>query len=52
MKEFFKKSTKNLLVSIFLSTFALANQKTVRWMNGLVSGLQNQLRRFESATHL
>ncbi len=24
----------------------------VRWMNGLVSGLQNQPRRFDSATHL
>ena len=24
----------------------------VRWMSGLVTGLQNQVRRFESATHL
>ncbi len=26
--------------------------KTVPWMSGLVNGLQNRLRRFESARHL
>ena len=35
-----------------MSTFAPANPRMVRWMNGLVSGLQNQPRRFDSATHL
>ena len=29
-----------------------AKNKTVPWMSGLVSGLQNQPRRFESARHL
>ena len=26
--------------------------KTVPWMSGLVNGLQNRVRRFESARHL
>ena len=33
-------------------TFAAAKLETVRWMSGLVNGLQNRQRRFESATHL
>lgn len=33
-------------------TFASANKKMVPWMSGLVTGLQNRLRRFESARHL
>ena len=32
--------------------FALANRKMVPWMSGLVSGLQNRVRRFESARNL
>ena len=32
--------------------FQKCKTKLVRWMNGLVSGLQNQPRRFDSATHL
>ena len=34
-----------------MTTFAPAFEK-VRWMSGLVYGLQNRPRRFESATHL
>ena len=33
-------------------TFATANEELVPWMSGLVNGLQNRLRRFESARHL
>ena len=32
--------------------FASAKDDTVPWMSGLVNGLQNRLRRFESARHL
>ena len=39
-----------------ITTFATAFEKTpvysVPWMSGLVYGLQNRPRRFESATHL
>ncbi len=35
------------------TTFAFANRKNkVPWMSGLVSGLQNRVRRFESARNL
>lgn len=35
------------------TTFATANEKRlVPWMSGLVSGLQNRVRRFESARNL
>ena len=35
-----------------MTTFAPAFEETVPWMSGLVNGLQNRLRRFESARHL
>ncbi len=47
-----KNSRKNLVVSEKLSTFAPAFKELVPWMSGLVNGLQNRLRRFESARHL
>ncbi len=43
------------IVGIFkkCATFATANEKRlVPWMSGLVSGLQNRVRRFESARNL
>ena len=46
-----KKTAKNLVNPKKSSTFALALE-TVPWMSGLVNGLQNRLRRFESARHL
>ena len=48
-----KKSIKNFAVQIIYSTFAHAKTKPlVPWMSGLVNGLQNRVRRFESARHL
>ena len=51
-----KKCRKNLASWKNSSTFASANlkgrPKLVPWMSGLVNGLQNRLRRFESARHL
>ena len=51
-----KKRRKMLrIVGIFkkCATFATANEKRlVPWMSGLVSGLQNRVRRFESARNL
>ena len=47
-----KKATKILQNSKNNYTFALANQNKVPWMSGLVSGLQNRVRRFESARNL
>ncbi len=35
-----------------MRTFATQNQTMVSWMSGLVTGLQNRLRRFESARDL
>ena len=35
-----------------MPTFAPAFAEKVPWMSGLVNGLQNRLRRFESARHL
>ena len=35
-----------------MTTFAPAFAEMVPWMSGLVYGLQNRLRRFESARHL
>ena len=46
-----KKSTKVLQNQKNSYTFALTNDK-VPWMSGLVSGLQNRVRRFESARNL
>ena len=43
------------IVGVFkkCATFATANEKVlVPWMSGLVSGLQNRVRRFESARNL
>ena len=45
-KIYLWKNQKNSLI------FALANRKMVPWMSGLVSGLQNRVRRFESARNL
>ena len=47
-----KKATKILQNSKNNYTFALTNQNKVPWMSGLVSGLQNRVRRFESARNL
>ena len=43
---------KNLHISKKSSTFAPAFDKTAGWMSDLVSGLQNRLERFDSATGL
>ena len=43
---------KNLRNSKKSSTFAPANLKTAGWMSDLVSGLQNRIERFDSATGL
>ena len=43
---------KYLRMSIFCRTFAPAFEKTAGWMSDLVSGLQNRLERFDSATGL
>ena len=43
---------KNLRNSKKSSTFAPAKTKTAGWMSDLVSGLQNRLERFDSATGL
>ena len=47
-----KKSCFYLVICLLISTFAPAFAETVPWMSGLVNGLQNRLRRFESARHL
>jgi hypothetical protein len=54
-----KKERKSLEIPILFSFFALAKRKQlfcvevmVPWMSGLVSGLQNRVRRFESARNL
>ena len=47
-----KKSAKNLLNKNKTITFAATFKEMVPWMSGLVNGLQNRLRRFESARHL
>ena len=56
-----KKITKTLADSKNSRTFATAiekqtmqanNERLVPWMSGLVSGLQNRVRRFESARNL
>ena len=47
-----KKSVKNLLNKNKTITFAATFKEMVPWMSGLVNGLQNRLRRFESARHL
>ena len=46
-----KKQRKSLQVQKKVVPLQRKN-KTVPWMSGLVSGLQNQPRRFESARHL
>ena len=61
MHDFIKKVLKTLAGSENSCTFALAIEKQrlqakietlVPWMSGLVSGLQNRVRRFESARNL
>ncbi len=47
-----KKTAENLASTKKSSIFASAKQNKVPWMSGLVNGLQNRLRRFESARHL
>ena len=50
-----KKHLFYFVVSQICTTFALAKAKSphlVRWMRGLVNGLQNRLHPFESGTHL
>ena len=47
-----KKTRKYLHMSKKSSTFAPAFNKTAGWMSDLVSGLQNRLERFDSATGL
>ena len=46
-----KKTAKVLQIQKNSYTFALTIDK-VPWMSGLVSGLQNRVRRFESARNL
>ncbi len=47
-----KKTSKILQNQKNSLIFALANRKMVPWMSGLVSGLQNRVRRFGSARNL
>lgn len=49
--ELSKKTGKNLVVQKIVLPLHSLNNK-VPWMSGLVNGLQNRLRRFESARHL
>ena len=51
MRLFNKKCEKNLEEWKNSTTFAHAKE-TVRWMSGLVNGLQNRVHPFESGTHL
>ena len=53
MQENEEKNIKIVAGSKKSRTFATANEKRlVPWMSGLVSGLQNRVRRFESARNL
>ena len=47
-----KKLLESFVVNTKSATFALAKANMVRWMSGLVTGLQNRLHPFESGTHL
>ena len=50
-----KKSPKTLLIVQFTLPLHSLKQKRpylVRWMSGLVNGLQNRVHPFESGTHL
>ena len=47
-----KKLFESFVVNTKSATFALAKANMVRWMSGLVTGLQNRLHPFESGTHL
>ena len=40
------------IMPTFAPAFANVTRQLVPWMSGLVNGLQNRLRRFESARHL
>lgn len=47
-----KKEVNILQIQKISRTFAIAKPNKVPWMSGLVSGLQNRVRRFESARNL
>ena len=51
-KIILKNVAIDLVESKIVRTFAVAFQKMVAWMSGLVTGLQNQVQRFESACDL
>ncbi len=47
-----KKTTKKFCQTKKNDYLCIRKQRMVPWMSGLVNGLQNRLRRFESARHL
>lgn len=52
MSIFYRFSFYSYLCTRKWQIAGIKPQQTVRWMSGLVPGLQNQLVRFDSATHL
>ena len=46
------KNRRTFATAIEKQTMQAKNEKLVPWMSGLVSGLQNRVRRFESARNL
>ena len=46
------KNSRTFATAIEKQTMQRKNERLVPWMSGLVSGLQNRVRRFESARNL
>ena len=46
------KNSRTFATAIEKQTVQAKNERLVPWMSGLVSGLQNRVRRFESARYL
>ena len=46
------KNSRTFATAIEKQTMQAKNERLVPWMSGLVSGLQNRVRRFESARYL
>ena len=46
------KNSRTFATAIKKQTMQAKNERLVPWMSGLVSGLQNRVRRFESARNL
>ena len=46
------KNSRTFATAIEKQTMQAKNERLVPWMSGLVSGLQNRVRRFESARNL